>query len=333
MTGFVKSATTSTGEEEKSARLAFLVRHSSSNSYSILTIFLLISDAEGNGDSISAAVQAERIALLTSVLSQTQLNGGSLNIPSTVSQAPRSHSLTPPQARRPFIDLSQPQPMTRQVHRSQSHLALGQQYAAHSPRSPAAPQYPAPSPIYQTSGNRQPSPLYSTGPDVHRSRANTNIGVSSQADRLSATLHHARSANSLNVHVHSQANPNMSAISHSPKFNNDDFNLPSVSVHAPAPLLPSFLQDIVQSPALSPTSTNTSSADLSSIEEYEDQTTSPRTMFPRSRGDSGSSDMKSPIANIWRLDGEESKSLSAFPLPNTRELVGGRKNSLEKGRM
>jgi hypothetical protein len=91
---------------------------------------------------------------------------------------------------------------------------------------------------------------------------------------------------------------------------------------------------MVQSPALSPTSTTTSSADLSSVEEYEDLVVpSPRALFPRARGDSGSSDMisqNSPIANIWRLDGEESKSLSAFPLPNHQELaVGARKASRE----
>ncbi|KAF8154086.1 hypothetical protein B0H34DRAFT_676941 [Crassisporium funariophilum] len=233
--------------------------------------------AEGNGDSISAAVQAERIALLTSVLSQTQLSGGNtLNIPSAT-QAPRSHSMTPPQMRRPFIDISPPQ--NRPVHRSQSHFSLGQQYASQGP------QYTASSPIYQTSGHRQPSPLYSTGPDMNRVNNMNNNYLSNSNSRY----------------------PN---------------------VQAPAPLLPSFLQDMVQSPALSPTSTTTSSADLSSIEEYED-ITSPRSMFPRARGDSGSSDVSNPIANIWRLDGEESKSLSAFPLPNHQELVGARKNSRE----
>ena len=80
----------------------------------------------------------------------------------------------------------------------------------------------------------------------------------------------------------------------------------------------------MQSPALSPTSTTTSSAELSSVEEYED-IAAPQAMFPRARGDSGSSD----VANIWRLDGEESKSLSAFPLPNHQELVGGRKRGKE----
>lgn len=188
-------------------------------------------------------------------------------------QVPRSHSLTPPQVRRPFIDLSPPQ--TRSVHRSQSHFSLGSQYTSQSP------PYPASSPIYQTSGYRQPSPLYSTGPDI-------------------------------NCH----------------NINNAGNNNGLLTVQAPAPLLPSFLQDIVQSPALSPTSTTTSSAELSSVEEYED-VAAPRAIFPRARGDSSSSDVKSPIANIWRLDGEESKSLSAFPLPNHQELVGGKKRGRE----
>ena len=110
----------------------------------------------GNGDSISAAVQAEGIALLTSVLAQTQLRGNNPN----VTQAPRLHFLTPPHAtRRPFIDLSQAQ--THPVHHSQSHFSLGSQYMRQSP------PYPASSPIYQTSGHRQPSPLYFTGPDTH----------------------------------------------------------------------------------------------------------------------------------------------------------------------
>ncbi|KAG6877521.1 hypothetical protein C0993_006385 [Termitomyces sp. T159_Od127] len=155
------------------------------------------SDAEGNGDSISAAVQAERIALLTSVLAQTQAQAAA-------PQAPRSHSLTPPQQKYALDDASSLQPQMQvhaPVHRSQSHFELRAQYNRQS------------SPIYQTSGNRQrqPSPLYSTGPDFH-----------------------------------------------------------SLPVHAPAPLLPSFLQDMVKSPSLSPTSS--SSADLS-LEEYDDMPT------------------------------------------------------------
>ena len=83
--------------------------------------FPSILDAEGNGDSISAAVQAERIALLTNVLSRTRLDvNGNYQVPihpsaahspsftqqleqinpsKTVVSAQRSHSLTPPAER------------------------------------------------------------------------------------------------------------------------------------------------------------------------------------------------------------------------------------------
>jgi hypothetical protein len=164
--------------------------------------------------------------------------------------------MTPPQQRRSFIDISPPQTHSP-VHRSQSHVELS-----------ARAQYANNDPIYQTSGRHQPSPLYSTGPDVHQ-----------------------------------------------------------MPVHAPAPLLPSFLQDIVQSPALSPTST--SSADLS-FEEYE--TTSPTPVLPPSNTDDAAAG--STLGNIWRLDGEESKSLSAFALPNHQDLMGvGRKRSREGSRL
>lgn len=215
------------------------------------------SDAEGNGDSISAAVQAERIALLTSVLSQT----GSSTAPlSPAPHALRSQSLTPPYLRRPFIDLSPP--FSRgSAFRSQSHLDLNAQYAQSRP-------------IYQTSGNRQPSPLYSTGP------------------------------------------PQQSQHHHLP-------------VYAPAPLLPSFLQDIVQVPALSPTST--SSADLS-VDDYEDSPPSSARPIPHTRiANDSANNLPLPMGNIWRLDGEESKSLSAFALPNHQDLVGSsRKSSQER---
>jgi hypothetical protein len=106
-----------------------------------------------------------------------------------------------------------------------------------------------------------------------------------------------------------------------------------VDVFAPAPLLPSFLQDIVQSPTLSPSST--SSADLS-FEEYEESLpSSTRSTFSQSGADSVTA---SPLASIWRLDGEESKSLAAFPLAR-RELMGrgsttsSRNSSLERHRV
>ncbi|KAF7297182.1 RanBP2-type domain-containing protein [Mycena indigotica] len=202
--------------------------------------------AEGNGDSISAAVQAERIALLTSVLAQTGIDSTpSSPSPPLVHQLPalptgRSHSATPAHAHRSFVNVTPP----RGVHRSQSHSELGS----------------GSFPIYETSRyHGQPSPL-------HRP-----VMMSPPVQPLPAP--------------------------------------------APAPLLPSFLQDIIQSPTLSPAST--SSADLS-FDEYEDNrslSSSTRSTF--SGGDS-------PLANIWRLDGEETKSIpgATFPLPLRRERGG-----------
>lgn len=121
-------------------------------------------DAEGNGDSISAAVQAERIALLSNVLAQTSLdtNGNFQTLDPTPnsqqisSSQQRSHSLTPPQLseRRSFLDvpsthldsttgaLRNSSNGNRSVHRSQSHFALGQQYAA-SAETALRPHIPA----------------------------------------------------------------------------------------------------------------------------------------------------------------------------------------------
>ncbi|KAF8645603.1 hypothetical protein AX16_007685 [Volvariella volvacea WC 439] len=273
--------------------------------------------AEGNGDSVSAAVQAERIALLTSVLSQAQLQlqqaaaaqqaaqsqqGGnaSLNSPpangnhstsgsltpsintpnvnhpgnnnSAVSPALsssaaaslsptssgnrnntvplhhspippgiRSHSLTPPQARRSFLDVSPPQSRGA-VHKSHSHIDLNTHYTSSAPstinihglsnqsihastggqhhvhmnvNNTTANTATTAMPIYQTSAHlqRQPSPLYSTGPS------------------------------------------------------------PEERMHAPVPLLPSFLQDIVQVPALSPASSG--SDDLPPFEDLEEGSSPP----------------------------------------------------------
>ena len=204
-------------------------------------------DAEGNGDSISAAVQAERIALLTSVLTQTQNHTNRPARPQA-GPSPPSRSFSPMsllQQREPPTNFSMPPTLTSLPH-SPPHVEDDRQIASSRP-------------IYQTSGHRQPSPLYTTGPDFH-----------------------------------------------------------SLPVHTPAPLLPSFLQDIVQSPTLSPAST--SSADLS-FEEYDDFAPS-KTTFPRTHSGESDSAADSPFGNIWRLDGEECKSLSAFPLPNRQELIG-----------
>ena len=354
-------------------------------------------------------------------------------------QAPRSHSLTPPQAhaRRPFIDISPPHPhhsshnQTKPVHRSQSHFALGQQYAA-SPQiqvpSPTPslnlgltgipfphPGYLAPSPIYQTSGHhamyghhshsqqhfqqqqrpqqRQPSPLlYATGPGpasdgmrrgltrslgfIGNGNGSSSVGVSGGGirDRTGSNAGLAPIGGGYSqqqsAYVARERETHMPLPLHHYQPNHHHLNhqvpIPTqlsvpVLAPAPAPLLPSFLQDMVQSPSLSPTSTTPSS-----MEEF-DELASPvsggltnanvagvigsgvgatagsginKVMVPRARGDSGSSaasrssllgvDLDSPsVANIWRLDGEEAKGLSgsgfALPVP----IGVGRKTSRE----
>jgi hypothetical protein len=201
------------------------------------SLTFVVTDAEGNGDSISSAVQAERIALLTSVLTQTQALPPLM--PTAQPPHPRSHSLTPPQGQHPHMDIYA---QAHSIHRSQSHLDLG--------------QYTHSQPIYQTSGLPSPSPPIA-------------LVTPASAPHL----------------------------------------------HAPAPLLPSFLQQIVQSPTLSPAST--SSADLS-LDELDENFPLPSIgPTPQHRGHPSTargSPSSIGLRNIWRLDGEETKNLSAVGL-------------------
>lgn len=193
-------------------------------------------DAEGNGDSISAAVQSERINLLTSLLAQNQLP---LRTTPSTFDVPRRGTVTPPS----------------RLSRSQIDLRTTTQYLD--------PQF-----IYETSGpQRYSSPSFP--------------GMRELEDAL--------------------------------------------PVNAPVPLLPSFLQDIVQSPTLSPTSS--SSADLS-IEEYEDLSPSPRAgrehVVARDK-----SAANFPLGNIWRLNDEETTNIAGIALPHRGDFVGSRKGSQE----
>ncbi|KAF9260408.1 hypothetical protein L218DRAFT_962558 [Marasmius fiardii PR-910] len=117
--------------------------------------------AEGNGDSISAAVQAERIALLTSVLSQTSISPRAqpLSIspraqPPPIAPSRRSVSATSPRHLDRFdpVDLS-PQPL-RQPYKCQSLSELG----THS-RSDSGLLYQTPSPFETIRSQRDPSLL------------------------------------------------------------------------------------------------------------------------------------------------------------------------------
>ncbi|TFK20433.1 hypothetical protein FA15DRAFT_696918 [Coprinopsis marcescibilis] len=223
-----------------------------------------VSDAEGNGDSISAAVQAERIALLTQVLSQTHLAASNAPAPTTTTnKGLRSHSLTPPQVRRTAGTLNTDSYSGQSVamggggdsgktlYRSMSHLNLGNHPTGTGTHSATTPvQGFSSSPIYQTSGHhgqqqqqrnaflhpvdgygrqqqqqreREPSPLlYATGPGP----ASTGRG----GLRAYSPLPPPR--------VAGFGNASTTGFNHG--FGNAD-----ASLHAPAPLLPSFL---VQTP-------------------------------------------------------------------------------------
>lgn len=201
------------------------------------------SDAEGNGDSISAAVQSERINLLTSLLAQNQLP---LTTPSPV-DTPCRNTVKQVQHHRPLETVTPPP----RLNHSQIDVR-------------ATTQHPESQFIYETSGsNRHALPLFP--------------GMRDLEDAL--------------------------------------------PVSAPAPLLPSFLQDIVQSPTLSPTSS--SSADLS-IEEYEDIAPSRDRVV--ARDDSG---LSFHLGNIWRLNDEETAGVAGIALPHREDLVGSRKSSQE----
>ena len=241
-------------------------------------------DAEGNGDSISAAVQAERIALLSSVLV------------SQVQQQQQTQAAAPP----PFRDVAPapapqrqgrlpartvPQVLHTAIPRHASSLDSYQPLAPHAvPRAYApldSPPYDDAQPIYQTSSRRQTSPL-----------------------------------------ARSPLTPPQSA------------GFPPTPAQAQAPLLPAFLQDIVQSPSLSPTST--CSADLSAdadefdsshasiystqVHDYSEANGRGRAL-PASASASAASLVGNAGggANIWRLDGEESKVLGGMGVPPYQE--------------
>jgi len=93
------------------------------------------------------------------------------------------------------------------------------------------------------------------------------------------------------------------------------------NMYEPAPLLPSFLQEIVQSPTYSPASTSPSSAELS-IGEYDDHG-----LLQTSGRAPSSSSSNLATSNIWKLDGDETKGLSGIALPNRQVLMSGSKNS------
>ena len=215
---------------------------------------------------------------------------------------------------------------------------------------------------------REPSPLYATGPPPpqrlaqaafnkaigsnpagNTSRGSLNSNGSGGVPSLTTGSSSGSSTNSARssptslhrVNLHSAQQPVVST-STSPfaPISPLEKNV-TVDVHAPAPLLPSFLQDIVQSPTLSPTSTATSTASSAELFEFSlDPAQQPahrhhskefvgavgsgRLSRPRvSSGstDSGSSSGSHGPQSIWRLDGEETKKRAVYvQQPHAQEI-------------
>jgi len=107
-----------------------------------------------------------------------------------------------------------------------------------------------------------------------------------------------------------------------PLGDSEDCHLSNV----PAPLLPSFLLDIVQSPTLSPTPT--SSADLSP-EDYDDSFSSGRSSFRREHIVMNDSSLNLPVSNIWKLNDEETEGIAGVALPNV-DLIGDSHEALRR---
>lgn len=216
------------------------------------------SDAEGNGDSISAAVQAERLALLANVLS-TEFNALDLDGMSStpVSRGSQHQQLTPSSA---------PPYSTRFVDGPESSLGNSLNGTPLLPPLALSEHNKVSPPIYQTSGDYM---------HVRLPRLHHPVPMSSPGETT---------------------------------------------------LLPSFLQDIMHSPSQSPSPTS-SSADLSFDGSSDDAhyVLTPGTHTLSSQYGHGLSARKgtggnnssysslgrSSVASIWKLDGEESKTLSS----------------------
>ncbi|KAF4586475.1 hypothetical protein EYR38_010751 [Pleurotus pulmonarius] len=294
--------------------------------------------AEGNGDSISAAVQAERIALLTSVLATTQLDDSS----ACPSPNPASSAAFDLKASPQWLPL--PPSLSRQstsptsasstpLFSPSTTLTFGG--ARSQTMTPSAYEQQL---LLDAPGHNQ---LRARGP-VHRSRSFLELSTQRQQTQpLDRPIYQTGGAGarvaSQNVQYQSQLSSPASQY------------YAQLQVQSPAPiLLPSFLQNMVHSPVQSPTSTS-SSVELALDDEADARNV---TVFGRGRNlsaessgtmmsSSSASSTSSPtsssssspshlsVKNIWQLDGEESKSLSPFALSHHAKLASSRKSSLE----
>ena len=222
---------------------------------------LFATDAEGNGDSISTTVQAERIALLANTIRGREFH----SLPPSPSSAVHE---------RPFRRTSLPlQVLTTTQQPSGDVCRHDGQHSLTLSRS-------RPNQADWFLRSRQPSP----GSDNPRTLYQTSLGNGSSVSFTPGTA----------------ANP--------PAYANTS---------PPGPLLPSFLQDIVQSPSLSPAS----SADFS-LEDYSNDEVEPGRFTKLNEGGTNISypgpRLRSSLAlksttsltnmfNIWKLGGDETR--------------------------
>lgn len=211
----------------------------------------IVKDAEGNGDSIPTAVQADRIKRLREALTVT--------LPPSISAVPTTAQDYPPQSPYAHIQPTHDCYLNSCGCSTLRPSALGGHDLTH-PNVELGSRYK--DTIYQTS----------TPPVSSMYRAPAPLSLDNTSGRL----------------------------------------------------LPSCLQDIVQSPSLSPTSTT--SADLS-VDEYISSPVSVHSTSstkPYANGDRFSSIHRTPSSislrsgNIWQLDGEECKALSLSPSETSR---------------
>jgi hypothetical protein len=211
------------------------------------------SDGEGNGDSISQSVQAERVTLLTNALTSTALpalpsSPYPRGYPSPLSKEMpmRQAALTPPPARAgstAFYGPGRPAPIA--VTRARSQFDLRSGYAARG------------TPIYQTSSR----PLHRVASNHHLNARSLPPSPLTDSMPMSSGM--------------MPYGPTMSERAH----------------------LPSFLSEIIASPALSASS----STGLSSLEDL--------TLSSPIHSHQDLPHTPNAIKNIWGFDGEERRAL------------------------
>jgi len=219
-----------------------------------------IADAEGNGDSISTTVQAERIALLANTIRGREFHSLPPSPSSAVHERPLRRSSLPLQA------LAATQQSSGDVYRYDGRL-MSRSLSYQNDWFP---------------NSRQPSPgnLRSPGSENPKTLYQTSLGNRSSPSFAPGTA------------------------TYSPTHAN---------IPPSGPLLPSFLQDIVQSPSLSPAS----STDFS-LEDYSNDELEPGRLnkFNEAnipyRGVHSSLALRSTTSltnmfNIWKLDGDETR--------------------------